>query len=99
MNNVITKEIFDTLLYISRLDVTGEEKSALQNQISSIVGYFKELEKFREDSLETPDSSFNSEQDLRTSLPHLYFEARALKLINSEFMDGYFRTPKVLGSS
>ncbi len=99
MSNAITKEVFDILLYISRLDVSGEERSALQNQISSIVGYFKELERFHDDSLEASDSNFNSEKDLRTSLPSCYVEARALKLINNEFMDGYFRTPKVLGSS
>ena len=94
-----TKEIFDTLLYISRLDVTGEEGVALQNQIGSIVGYFKELEKFRDDDLETLDCNSNSESDLRTSSPSCYVDSHALKLINNEFMDGYFRTPKVLGSS
>ncbi|MGP1414967.1 MAG: Asp-tRNA(Asn)/Glu-tRNA(Gln) amidotransferase subunit GatC [Treponema sp.] len=99
MSDTITKEIFDTLLYISRLDATGEERTALQNQIASIVGYFKELEKFRNDSLEATDCSSNSEKDLRTSLSHIYVEARSLKVINNEFMDGYFRTPKVLGSS
>lgn len=99
MSNAITKEIFDSLLYISRLDVTGEEKLALQNQISSIVGYFKELERFRDDSLEAPDCNSNSEKDLRTSSLPCYVEVRSLKLINDEFMDGYFRTPKVLGSS
>ncbi|MGP1437651.1 MAG: Asp-tRNA(Asn)/Glu-tRNA(Gln) amidotransferase subunit GatC [Treponema sp.] len=99
MTDKITESVFDVLLYISRLDVTGEEKLALQNQISNIVGYFKELEKFRNDSLEANDSNFNSEKDLRTSLPSTYVEQRLLKVINSEFMDGYFRTPKVLGSS
>ena len=81
MSSLITKEIFDTLLYISRLDVTGEEGVALQNQIGSIVG------------------NSNSESDLRTSSPSCYVDSHALKLINNEFMDGYFRTPKVLGSS
>ena len=99
MSSLITKEIFDTLLYISRLDVTGEEGVALQNQIGSIVGYFKELEKFRDDDLETLDCNSNSESDLRTSSPSCYVDSHALKLINNEFMDAYFRTPKVLGSS
>ena len=99
MGEVITKEIFDVLLYISRIDVTGEEKALLKNQISRIVGYFKALERVRNDSLETFACNSNSEKNLRTSLPSLYVETKALKLINTEFMDGYFRTPKVLGSS
>ncbi len=99
MSEEITKEIFDVLLYISRIDVSGDEKVLLQNQISRIVGYFAELERFKNDSIELSDCNSNSEKNLRTLLLPSYIESRALKLISSEFMDGYFRTPKVLTSS
>ena len=112
MNKLLNDEVFDVLLYVSRLEADGNVREVLKNQISSIVSYFDELEKFKDEYLDENkfDNAlqYNTENDLRlTSVDHNFdsssstscIEQKMLKAMNEEFMDGYFRTPKVLGSS
>ncbi len=95
----IDNKIFDSLLYLSRLSASSDsEYEVLKGQIGSIVDYFEELEQFKGEKLENTDS-FNSEKDLRGNSSTSYIDQHLLKMINAEFMDGYFRSPKVLGSS
>lgn len=102
MSRQLNDEVFDTLLYVSRLETDGKTRSVLKNQISSIVSYFDELEKFRNEEASDDALQYNTENDLRfscSSCEDFCIEQRMLKTMNEEFMDGYFRTPKVLGSS
>ena len=98
MSKKIDDKTFDVLLYVSRIEASKEEKTLLQTQISNIVGYFKELEKFSDEDLSFFDSC-NSEEDLRISENKCYVEGYLLKKMSNEFMDGYFRSPKVLMTS
>jgi len=98
MNKKIDDKSFDVLLYVSRIEASKEEKALLQTQISNIVSYFEELEKFSTETLSFFDTC-NSEDDLRVSDDKCYIEGYLLKNMSDEFMDGYFRSPKVLMSS
>ena len=98
MNKKIDDKSFDVLLYVSRIEASKEEKALLQTQISNIVSYFEELEKFSTETLSFFDAC-NSEDDLRVSDDKCYIEGHLLKNMSDEFMDGYFRSPKVLMSS
>ena len=95
MSGKIDNVIFDSLLYVSRLSARSAEYEVLKKQIGSIVDYFEELEQFKDEKLKGTES-FNSENDLRDDEDMQYIDQHILKLINAEFMDGYFRTPKVL---
>lgn len=95
MSGKIDNVIFDSLLYVSRLSAGSAEYEVLKKQIGSIVDYFEELEQFKDEKLKGTES-FNSENDLRDDEDMQYIDQHILKLINAEFMDGYFRTPKVL---
>ena len=64
MSKKIDDKIFNMLLYVSRIEVSKEEGVLLQKQISDIVGYFAELETFRDDKLSFFDT-YNTEDDLR----------------------------------
>lgn len=104
MNKPLNDEVFDALLYVSRLETDGRARDVLKNQISSIVSYFDELERFRDEDIDENKIGStilcNTERDLRPASDNFcYIEQKMLKLMNAEFMDGYFRTPKVLGSS
>ena len=94
----IDEKSFDTLLYISRIELVGAEKETLKKQISNIVSYFEELEKFKDEKILDDNYYSHSENDLRVASDKAYIDAHSLKVMNSEFMDGYFRTPKVLES-
>ncbi len=104
MSKPLDDEVFDALLYVSRLASEGKARDVLKHQISSIVSYFDELEKFKDDVMSDDTLQCNSEKDLRCVLENSpeastsYIEQKMLKVMNKEFMDGYFRTPKVLGS-
>ena len=95
MSGKIDNVIFDSLLCVSRLSAGSAEYEVLKKQIGSIVDYFEELEQFKDEKLKGTES-FNSENDLRDDEDIQYIDQHILKLINAEFMDGYFRTPKVL---
>ena len=98
MSKKIDDKIFNMLLYVSRIEVSKEEGALLQKQISDIVGYFAELETFRDDKLSFFDT-YNTEDDLRIVDSRCYIDGHLLKEMTHEFMDGYFRSPKVLMSS
>ena len=104
MSKLLTDDVFDALLYVSRLEADGKARDVLKNQISSIVSYFNELEKFKNEEIDDSTLQCNTEHDLREvpcndCVCNSYIEQRMLKVMNEEFIDGYFRTPKVLGSS
>lgn len=98
-NKEIDDDSFRVLLYISRIELTGNNRLSLQNQITSIIAYFKELEKFKDENIDTASEGFNSENDLRLPSAARHIEQNLLKSMTKEFMDGYFRSPKVLSSS
>lgn len=98
-NKTIDDDIFQALLYVSRIEVTGSNRLSLKNQIGSIISYFYELEKFKDENIDISSRCFNSENDLRVASDTKYIEQSLLKSMTDEFMDGYFRSPKVLGFS
>jgi len=107
MTKVMSDETFDAILSVSHIEVSGKAREVLKGQISSIVGYFDALNQFQDEQIgegkEVEGAMlYNTENDLRTyssSTQTSYIEQKMLKAMNEEFMDGYFRTPKVLGSS
>lgn len=98
-NKKVDDETFQALLYVSRIEITEKSILSLQSQITNIISYFHELEKFKDEDIDISSSCSNSENDLRVVSDTQYIEQNFLKSMTEEFMDGYFRSPKVLGSS
>ncbi len=94
-NSKITDEVFESLLYISRLSVDGDEKEKLSGQIASLVEHLQELDAFVDKDLDCYVAT-NGENDLRSNEVGAAIEAGSLKKMSDEYMDGYFRVPKVL---
>ena len=97
-NNKISKEVFSTLLYLSRLSLGEQEEVRLSGQVNNLVGYFEILDKFADSSLDSSMYAKHSETDLRSSEVKEGLAQSDLKKMTSEYMDNYFRVPKVLGS-
>ncbi len=97
-NNKISDEVFNVLLYLSRLEASPEEAKVLSKQVNQLVGYFEVLDKFSDEKLDNSIYITHDEQALRSSEIKESLGAPDLKKISDEYMDGYFRVPKVLGS-
>ncbi len=96
--NKISDEVFDILLYLSRLEASPEEARVLSKQVNQLVGYFEILDKFSDEKLDKSIYITHDENSLRDSEIKQSLTAPDLKKISDEYMDGYFRVPKVLGS-
>ena len=96
-NSKITPEVFENLLYLSRLSPADSDRESLAGQVGQIVEYFNILKKY-DVSAETDDAAMISEEALRSDTIVAGIAQSDLKKMSSEYMDGYFRVPKVLGS-
>ena len=96
-NSKITPEVFDNLLYLSRLSSNDSDTESIAGQVSQIIEYFDILKKY-DVSAETDDAAMISEEALRSDTIVAGIAQSDLKKMSSEYMDAYFRVPKVLGS-
>ncbi|MGI5173787.1 Asp-tRNA(Asn)/Glu-tRNA(Gln) amidotransferase subunit GatC [Treponema sp. OMZ 840] len=93
----IDENMLEALLYLSRLAPSSIDLKTLKNQVEQIVGYFNLLSEF--DDTENPFDAYPSSQAdvLREDTPVPGLDIPDVKKMTNEFMDGYFRVPKVLG--
>ena len=96
-NSKITPEVFDNLLYLSRLSSNDSDMESIAGQVSQIVEYFDILKKY-DVPAEADNTTMISEGLLRSDTIVAGVTQSDLKKMSSEYMDGYFRVPKVLGS-
>ena len=85
------------MLYLSRLSPESTNLSILKKHVDDIVGYFEILSKY--DDSKNPYDAYPSTvaTELRDDEIVKGLEIPDVKKMTSEFMDGYFRVPKVLG--
>lgn len=93
----IDEDTLEKLLYLSRLSPQSEDLDTLKKQVDEIVGYFDVLSKYS--GGENPYDAYpsTSADRLRGDEAEPGLEARDVRSITKEFMDGYFQVPKVLG--
>jgi aspartyl-tRNA(Asn)/glutamyl-tRNA(Gln) amidotransferase subunit C len=95
--HAIDETTFANLLYLSRLSPESTNVEILAGQVQQIVDYFGILSQYAGD--ENPYDAYPSTtvEQLRAGDVVKSLEPGDLKKITPEFMDGYFRVPKVLG--
>jgi aspartyl-tRNA(Asn)/glutamyl-tRNA(Gln) amidotransferase subunit C len=93
----IDEETLDALLYLSRLSPESTNLTVLREQVDQIVSYFGILSEF--DDSENPYDAYptTKAENLRSDDVFKSLEISDLKKVSDEFLDGYFRVPKVLG--
>lgn len=93
----IDEQTLDALLHLSRLSPECTNLEILKKQVDDIVGYFDILSQY--DDSENPYDAYPSTvaQELRDDEVVKGLDIPDVKKITPEFMDGYFRVPKVLG--
>lgn len=94
---LIDEDMLEALLYLSRLAPTSVDLKTLKNQTEQIVAYLDILSRF--DDSENPYDAYPSTDadSLREDEIEKGLDIPDLKKMTGEFMDGYFRVPKVLG--
>ena len=94
----IDQETLENLLYLSRLSPESTDMETLKKQVDDIVGYFEILSKY--DDSENPYDAYPSTQveKLRGDEVVEGLEITDVKKVSKDFMDGYFKVPKVLGA-
>jgi aspartyl-tRNA(Asn)/glutamyl-tRNA(Gln) amidotransferase subunit C len=94
---VIDQTTFENLLYLSRLSPDSTNVEILAGQVRQIVDYFDVLSQYAGD--ENPYDAYPSTtvENLRPGEVRASLEQTEVRKITNEFMDGYFRVPKVLG--
>ncbi len=93
----IDENTLEALLHLSRLSPESTNLEILKKQVDEIVGYFDILSKY--DDSENPYDAYPTTvaEELRDDSVVAGLEIPDVKKITPEFMDGYFRVPKVLG--
>lgn len=93
----IDENTLEQLLYLSRLNPQSTDIDTLRRQVDEIVGYFEILSKYGDS--ENPYNAYPStvSDALRNDEVVKGLDISDTKHITDEFMDGYFRVPKVLG--
>lgn len=96
-NRKIDEGTLDALLYLSRLSPESTNLETLRQQVDQIVGYFDILSEFTHN--ENPYDAYPSTQSERLREDDVVkgLDIPDVKKISEEFLDGYFRVPKVLG--
>ncbi len=97
-SDVMSDDVFAILLYLSRLSADKDESRILSQQVGNLIGYFKILDKFADDCSDNSLYTAHDETDLRSNEIKESLPQSGLKTMTSEYMDNYFRVPKVLGS-
>ena len=93
----IDSTTLDALLYLSRLSPESTNMEVLKSQVDQIVEYFDILSAYNDN--ENPYDAYPSTtaDALREDKVVAGLEMKDVKKITPEFLDGYFRVPKVLG--
>ena len=93
----IDENTLDALLHLSRLSPESTNMEVLKGQVDQIVEYFDLLSQY--DDSQNPYDAYPSTvaTELRDDEIVKGLEIPDVKKMTSEFMDGYFRVPKVLG--
>lgn len=96
-NTRIDQTTFENLLYLSRLSPESTDTETLASQVRQIVDYFGILSKFSGEGNPYDAYPTTEVENLRDETVRPGLAQQDLKRMTPEFMDGYFRVPKVLG--
>ena len=94
---MINERILQSILFMSKLDLSDREKEEFRKQVDSIIEYFEILK--NTDTGRTESESFNDGigmEELRADETKESFSSATLKSFAIHFMDGYFAVPRIL---
>jgi aspartyl-tRNA(Asn)/glutamyl-tRNA(Gln) amidotransferase subunit C len=95
-NSMIDNKTLESILYLSRLKVTDEEKEHFRSQIGSILDYFNLLNNYDTEGIDPDIGEAVQVGDLRDDVPERGFSPGEVESFAVQFTDHYFTVPKIL---
>ncbi|MCD6121672.1 MAG: Asp-tRNA(Asn)/Glu-tRNA(Gln) amidotransferase subunit GatC [Spirochaetales bacterium] len=93
---MINDKDLNSILYMSRLDVSESEKEKFRKQIGDILSYFDILTSINTVGVDNSVNESIEIEDLRTDEVRESFSPSILKTFAADFLDGYFSVPRIL---
>ena len=93
---MINDKDLNSILYMSRLDVSESEKEKFRKQIGDILSYFDILTGINTEDIDNSVNESIEIEDLRTDEVRESFSPSILKTFAADFLDGYFSVPRIL---
>ena len=102
---MIDDKTLDSILFLSRLTVSSEEKELFRSQVGSILEYFDLLQEYNTEEVDPDLGNSAALDDLRPDAPGVQaadvtqaqgFSPDEVSSFAIHFKDGYFSVPKIL---
>ncbi len=93
---MVDDSTLDKMLYLSRLQVSRDERSAIAGNMSEIIDYFAILSKYDTSGVTGGPGEAVPAGELREDAVREGLAQRDLKGLSPHFLDGYFSVPRVL---
>ncbi|MBN2738916.1 MAG: Asp-tRNA(Asn)/Glu-tRNA(Gln) amidotransferase subunit GatC [Spirochaetales bacterium] len=93
---MIDDKTLEMVLYLSRLEVSDQQKLNFKNQIGDILNYFDLLKNYDTSDVNPDLGTEVSEQDLRPDQIQKGFSDDDVKSFAIHFEEGHFQVPRIL---
>lgn len=93
---MISDKDLNSILYMSRLNVSDNEKEKFRKQIDDILSYFDVLTSINTENVEDSIDESIAIEELRADEVQESFSPSILKTFTADFLDGYFSVPRIL---
>lgn len=84
------------LAALARLQLTPEEKTAMQEDLARILGYFEQLNEVNTDGVEEMQRPVNLVNVLREDIPGAVFPHAVVEALAPEAQEGFIRVPRTV---
>ncbi|MCX7023071.1 MAG: Asp-tRNA(Asn)/Glu-tRNA(Gln) amidotransferase subunit GatC [Spirochaetes bacterium] len=92
----LSDEALDALLFLSRLELSPDERSRLKRQAGEIISHFDSLSRIDTSDAQADHSGAVDAGSLRADEIGPSLPVPAMKRLSGNFLDGYFAVPKII---
>lgn len=84
------------LAALARLQLTPEEKTAMQDDLGRILGYFEQLNEVNTEGVQEMQRPVNLVNVLREDVPGAVFPHSVVEALAPQSQDGFIRVPRTV---
>jgi aspartyl-tRNA(Asn)/glutamyl-tRNA(Gln) amidotransferase subunit C len=93
---MLDDKTLQTILYLSKLDVSDGEKEYFRTQIGKILDYFNLLNNYDTEGIDPDLGEAVQPGDIRADVPEKGLSPEEIDTFAVQFTDHYFTVPKIL---
>ncbi len=94
---MIDDEVLESILFMSKLELSEDEKEEFKKQVGEVIEYFDILKEIDTSSVRRQLDMGVGVDELRIDEKREMFSVVTLKSFAINFLDGYFSVPRILG--